>query len=139
MNQTAIQDTQDWENEGGTPQRPDKKSNSHMRGTMNQVEWAERIKHDVSAEFDRVAAAFRSVADKQTGDKRSDTNAVIAILEDKRAEVMAKGEAGYFIHDWQEIGDQVRRLLLGDPRYQAIRARRAARRPIAPGPPLGKI
>jgi hypothetical protein len=136
MNQNTLQDIQDWEDEGGAIQRPDKKANGQMRGTMNQVEWAERIKHDVSAEFDRVAAAFRAVADRQTGDERGDTDSVIAIVEDKRAEVLAKGEAGYFIHDWQEIGDQVRRLLLADARYQAIRARRAARRPMVPELPV---
>jgi hypothetical protein len=38
----------------------------------------------------------------------SDTEAIIAILEDKRAEVMSREEAGYFVHDWQEISDQVR-------------------------------
>jgi hypothetical protein len=34
---------------------------------------------------------------------RMDTQAVIAILEDKRAEVMPHQEDGYFIHDWQEL------------------------------------
>jgi hypothetical protein len=38
----------------------------------------------------------------------ADTEAVIAILEDKRAQVMSSEQAGYFIHDWQEISDQLR-------------------------------
>ena len=33
-----------------------------MIGTVNQVEWAERIKRQVSAEFDRVAKALESAA-----------------------------------------------------------------------------
>jgi hypothetical protein len=87
------------------------------------VEWAERIKLKVNDEFDRVAASFRSVANKQADGKRADTLAVIAILEDKRAEVLSNRRAGYFIHDWQEITDQVRQMIFHDPRYQEIRKR----------------
>jgi hypothetical protein len=58
----------------------------------------------------------------------TDTEAVIAILEDKRAEVMSREQAGYFIHDWQEISDQVRQMIFHDARYQAITANRVARR-----------
>ena len=37
---------------------------------------------------------------------------------------MRSERAGYFIHDWQEIGDQVRQMIFADPRYQAIKGRR---------------
>ncbi len=99
-----------------------------MSGSASQVEWAERIKLLVQAEFDRVAASFRSVADKQDGDKRADTDIILTILEDQRAEVMNRTEAGYFIRDWQEIDDQVRQMIFHDARYQAIQSNRAARR-----------
>ena len=95
-----------------------------MTGTPNQVEWAERIKLQVNADFDRIAAAFRSVADRQDEGKRADTEAILAILEDKRAEVMSREQAGYFMHDWQETGDKVRQLIYHDPRYQAIKSKR---------------
>lgn len=91
-----------------------------MIGTTNQVDWAEQIKVRVSAEFDRVARALASATGKEKD--RIDALAVIAILEEKRAAVMEKDDAGYFIHDWQDLGDQVRRLILQDPRYKAIRA-----------------
>jgi hypothetical protein len=94
-----------------------------MTGTPSQTEWAERIKAQVGGEFDRVAASFRSVAEKQIENKRIDTEAIISILEEKRAEVMAKTQAGYFIQEWQEISNQVRKMMLADARYQAIRAR----------------
>jgi hypothetical protein len=42
-------------------------------------------------------------------------------LEKKRAEVMAKDQACYFIHDWQEPGDQVRQMIVKDARYGAIK------------------
>jgi len=32
---------------------------------------------------------------------------MITILDDKQAEVMAREQAGYFIHDWQEFRNQV--------------------------------
>ena len=94
-----------------------------MTGTPSQTEWAERIKAQVGAEFDRVSASFRSVAEKQKENRRLETEAIISILEEKRAEVMARDQAGYFIKEWQEISDQVRKMLLADARYQMIRAK----------------
>ena len=135
--------TEAWEDEGGAlsptdcrltaeerldPSLGTTRNGPEMTGTVNQVEWAEQIKVRVSAEFDRVAKAFQSVADKQTEQDRRDTLAVIAILEEKRAEVMARNQAGYFIHDWQAITDQVRQMIAQDSRYQVIKANRAARR-----------
>jgi hypothetical protein len=99
-----------------------------MTGSIDQIEWAERIKTQVNAEFDRVANVMKSSASKQVELDRADTEMVIAILEEKRAEVMAREEAGYFIHDWQESGDQVRQMILRDSRYLAMRSNKAARK-----------
>jgi len=99
-----------------------------IRGTPNQIEWAKQIKPQVNAEFDRVAKAFEVAASKQSEQDREDTNAIIAILEEKRAEVMANDQAGYFIRDWQELKDQVRQMIARDLRYQAIHANKTARR-----------
>ena len=96
-----------------------------MIGTATQVDWAERIRGQ-GAEFDRVSKALESAATKQAGQKRMETLSVIAILEEKWAEVMSKDHAGYFIREWQELRDQVRQLITQDSRYQAIRAKRAA-------------
>lgn len=108
-----------WEDDGGAidPRRP-------LNGSIAQVEWAERIMTRVGAEFDRVAAAFEAVAQKQNPALRASTKAVIEILEDRRAEVMRNEAAGYFIHDWQEISDQVRQMIFSDPRYKAIKSSR---------------
>ncbi len=97
-------------------------------GTSNQVEWATLIKQRVALEFDRVAAAFREIAGNQDGCRRARTEAVLVILEEKRATVMGNDQAGYFIRDWQEIGDQVRQMILHDVRYQAT-MRPVARQP----------
>ena len=78
-----------------------------MTGTPSQIELAEQIKPRVNAEFDRVAEAFRTVACKQAAQDRKDTCAIIQILEEKRAEVMAIEHAGYFIRTWRELNDQV--------------------------------
>jgi hypothetical protein len=94
-----------------------------LTGTPAQVEWGERIRRAVDADFDRVAAAFRVVADRQSDRKRADTETILMVLEEKRAEVMSRTQAGYFIHEWQEIGGRVRQLILRDARYQAIRTR----------------
>ncbi len=96
-----------------------------LTGTESQVEWATRIRVLVNAEFARVAAAFRAVGDTQSDEKRAATAAILSILEEKRADVLRRSEAGYFIRDWQELGDQVRQLIVKDARYQAIQAQRA--------------
>ncbi len=95
--------------------------------TPNQIEWAARIKLSVNAEFDRVEKAFQATAAGQQEQDRMDTLAVLAILEEKRVEVMAIDDARYFIRDWQELNDQVRRMIAKDPRYHAIRTNRQAR------------
>ena len=108
-----------WEGEGGSLNET---SENVMSGTINQIAWAEQIKIQVDAEFDRVAAALEFAASKQSSQDRLDTQAMITILEDKRAEVMANTEAGYFIHDWQDLRDQVRQMIMKDDRYKAIKA-----------------
>jgi hypothetical protein len=66
--------------------------------------------------------ALEAAAAKQSGQDQLDTQTMIAILEDKRTEVMAHEEAGYFIHDWQELRDQVRQMIMKDNRYKTIKA-----------------
>ena len=99
-----------------------------LTGTVNQIEWAERIRGRVHDEFDRVAATFYAAAARQDAEAKADTLAIIAILEDIRTEVMRRDQAGYFIHDWQEITDQVRQMIFHDARYAAIRERQQTRR-----------
>ena len=113
-----------WEDEGGSQAR---RAETPMTGTVNQIAWAEQIKTQVNLEFDRVRGALESAASKQSIQDRTDTQAIIAILEDKRAEVMANEQAGYFIHYWQELRDQVRQMIVGDLRYKAIKVGEASR------------
>jgi hypothetical protein len=96
-----------WENEGGSART----AVIALTGTVNQIAWAEQIRTAVDREFDRVRRALED---------RTDTEAFIAILEDKRAEVMSNESAGYFIHDWQELRDQVRTMIRADVRYKGF-------------------
>lgn len=102
-----------------SPQRAEQ-----LVGTESQIEWAEGIRSRVDKEFDRVASALQGAAEKQRGQDRLDTLAIISILEEKRREVFAIDQAGYFIRVWQDLQDQVRQLIHQDPRYRAIRASR---------------
>ena len=93
-----------------------------LNGDAHEIEWALRIRTQVNAEFDRVARVLERTAKQRSGQKRLDTYGMIAILEEKRAEVMSNPDAGYFIRDWQELQDQVRKMMINDARYQAIKA-----------------
>ena len=98
-----------------------------VTGTSNQIELAEQIKPRVAAEFERVAGAFADAASRQPAEARTDTQAIIAMVYEKRDQVLGNDQAGYFIREWQELGDQVRQMIARDPRYQAIKARRRPR------------
>ena len=131
----------EWESEGGAAIRLDglthlatsgfeqsTAAKTILAGTPNQIEWAEQIKDRVQQEFDRVGAILKSVAANQVGWDQTDTLNLAAILEEKRHDVMANDRAGYFIHDWQELRDQVREMIVKDPRHGKIMARQAARK-----------
>jgi hypothetical protein len=107
-----------WEGEGGSLNETSEKA---LTGTVNQIEWAKQIRTHVNAEFDRVITALQAAAARQSGQDRMDTQAIIAIVEEKRTEVLEHQEAGYFIHDWQELRDQVRQMIMKDERYTAIK------------------
>jgi hypothetical protein len=99
-----------------------------MTGTASQIEWAEQIKPRVAAEFDRVTSALMTVAATQRDLDRAETETILGILAEKREQVMANHRAGYFIQEWRDLSDQVRRILTQDSRHQAIQASREARR-----------
>src|ERR1051326_6737233 len=113
-----------WEDEGGSSARTEE---HRMIGTVNQIAWAVQIQAQVDAEFDRVGKGLESVATNQSPNDRADLQAILRILEDNRAEVMGNEQAGYFIQNWQELRDQVRQLIIGDPRDKAIKANQAVR------------
>ena len=98
-----------------------------MIGTLNQIAWAVQIKSQVGAEFDRVRRVLEYTITRQPTEDVVDIKAIIRILEDKRAEVMKNEQAEYFINDWPELRDQVSRMVVADPRYEAIKASRTAR------------
>ena len=113
-----------WEDDGGPAVQL---SDVRMSGTLNQIAWAVQIKAHVDAEFDRVRTVLEYAMTKQSPKDATDIEAIIRILEDKRAEVMRNEQAGYYIHDWQELGNRVSRMIVGDPRYAAIKASQAER------------
>jgi hypothetical protein len=100
-----------WEDEGGwQPPSPE----SGLTGTANQILWAVQIKRQVDMEFDRVRRALESTRRTRPANETRKVDTMISILEDKRDEVMAQKEAGYFIHDWQELRNQVRQMILAE-------------------------
>jgi hypothetical protein len=131
----------EWESEGGATPRldvcahlampgfgPNIPAKTILVGTPNQIEWAEQIRDRVHKEFDRVGMILKSVAATQVSWDQTDTLKLVTILEEKRHDVMANDSAGYFIHEWQELRDQVREMIIKDPRYGKIKASQAALR-----------
>ncbi len=110
------------QDEGGAAMAKPEAAWPSLTGTESQVEWAQRIRVSVRDDFERVEKSFRSVADGQDASTRARTEAILAILRDKREDVMGRREAGYFIKEWQEISDQVRQAIRKDARFQAVRA-----------------
>src|SRR6516162_7981113 len=97
-----------------------------MVGTLGQIAWAVQIKSQVEAEFERVRKVLEYAMTKQSSTDVIDIECIIRILEDKRTEVMENQQAGYFIREWQELG-KVSRMIVEDPRYQAIKASQITR------------
>jgi len=95
-----------------------------MTGTPNQIEWANQIKPTVDAEFERVINAFQTLALNQSVTASADTLTILTILREQRSQVLANPSAGYFIAEWRELSDQVRKGIAKDPRHQAIHAKR---------------
>jgi hypothetical protein len=114
-----------WEGEGGSLNETPEKA---LTGTVNQIEWAKQIKTQVNTEFERVITALEAAATKQSGQDRMDTQAIIAIVKEKRSEVLGHQDAGYFIHDWQELRDQVRQMIMKDDRYIQFKSNRQQNR-----------
>lgn len=116
-----------WEDEGGAiAPLASEMHRTSMNVAASHVEWEEIIIRQVNLEFDLVAAYLRSVSLKQNNKNYTETEFALAILEDKRAEVLSRKRAGYFIHDWQAINAQVLRMISEYARYQAIRSVRIA-------------
>jgi hypothetical protein len=113
----------EWEDDGGSSGIP----KHGMIGTLNQIAWAVQIRSQVDAEFDRVRKVLEYAMTKSPMDI-AEIESIIQILEEKRAAVMENERAGYFIHEWQELGNQVSRMVVRDPRYQAIKVSQATRR-----------
>ena len=74
---------------------------------------------------DPVAKALKASVGMLAEQDRMDTHGVIVGLEKKCTEVRTKDQAGYFIHVWRELRDQLRKIIGKDSRYQAIKAKRA--------------
>jgi hypothetical protein len=105
-------------------------SDPMLTGTQSQIEWARKIRPTVAEAFDRVEATFTERVAKQTGEAAAETRAILAIIEQKRAETMSNARAGYFIKNWYSLSDQVRQMIAADPRYKIIKDARAARRAV---------
>jgi len=98
-----------------------------LTGSEAQIEWAERIRVQAAAEFDRFERAFLEVSRRQSPVDRQDTEAIILIVRSYRDQVMKNPSAGYFIRDWQDIGQQIRNMLAANEDCRTIKLLREQR------------
>jgi hypothetical protein len=96
-----------WEDEGGLPCEP---SAPKLGGAELHIRWAEPIEVCANARFN-VKNALESLARKQNAGDRINTQAALAIPENKPVGITAADEAGYLIHEWQALRDQARRMI----------------------------
>lgn len=122
---TIAEELESWEDDDGQAAIPGE-TTPELLGMQNNLEWAEQIKLRVNAEFDRVAAAIHAKAERRNEERRMETLVLMSILESKRSEVMSRQDAGYFIHEWQQIVGQVSTMIRSDSRYLAIHEKRKA-------------
>ena len=106
---TMEENISSWEAEGGSL------NERLVTPPVIGPEWAERIRVQVNAKFDRAANTLQALALKQSRQGRLKIFAMMLILEERRGEVLLSERAGCFIHDWQE-----RELKLG----QLVKTRR---------------
>jgi hypothetical protein len=100
-----------------------------LRGEADQVSWAREIRRRVDAEFDRVRRSMEAGSNKFRALDRTETAALLVLLEEHRASVLSADQAEYFIAEWQNPADRLQRVFNGDERWRAINDARAARRP----------
>lgn len=122
---TIAEELESWEGDSELATIPGE-ATPELSGVQNNLEWAEQIKLRVNAEFDRVAVAIHASAERRNEERRMETLVLMSILESKRTEVMSRQDAGYFIHDWQQIVHQVSTMIRSDARYLAMRKKRRA-------------
>jgi len=119
-----------WEDDGGSTGAV---VDPRTIGTVNQLAWALQIRSQVDAEFDRVREVLQRAMKNRPATDTADIESIIRILEEKRATVMGNERAGYFIRYWQDLQNQVSRMIFEDPRYQTIKSARHGR----PSPQTG--
>ena len=90
-------------------------------GTPSQIEWAEQIRRGSPASSIACPAlCWRWLVSNQN--RTDQTPRRLSPFSRRNASRCWLGlRQGYFIRDWQELTDQVLRVIRKDPRYQAIR------------------
>lgn len=100
-----------------------------LTGDPTQISWATRIRAEVSLSFDRVIIAIQTGTNKYKGLEPSETEKLLFLVEEHRADVLGVPEAQYFLDHWQDPVDRVQRLIHGDARWRVIIEAKAARNP----------
>lgn len=100
-----------------------------LNGLASQVIWANQIREQISAGFERLVISIASGVNRYKGLEAAETTTLLDVVEEHRLRVLSVTDAQYFLDHWQDPVDRVQRLVHGDERWKAIVEARAGRHP----------
>jgi hypothetical protein len=100
-----------------------------LNGLPSQVIWANQIREQISASFERLVMAVASGVNRYKGLEPEETSALLDIVEEHRLRVLSVPDAQYFLDHWQDPVDRVQRLIHNDERWKSIVEARSVRHP----------
>lgn len=98
-------------------------------GHTSQIAWANQIRSQISASFDRLVIAIESGNNRYRGLDAAEITALLEMVETHRAAILSIPDAQHFLDHWQDPVDRVQRLIHGDERWKGIMEARSLRNP----------
>ena len=100
-----------------------------LTGLASQISWANQIRSQVNASFDRVLSSIQAGINRYKSLEADETATLLDLVEEHRVKVLGVADAQYFLDHWQDPVDRVQRLIHADDRWKLIVEARAARNP----------
>jgi hypothetical protein len=100
-----------------------------LNGLASEILWADRIRIQIGASFDRLAASIEAGTNRYRGLEPAEVSTLLGVLEEHRGKVLSHPDAQHFLDRWQDPVDRVQRLIHSDDRWKSIVEARSVRNP----------